>query len=195
MNGMTRLSAEELGYDLYEMGFRPVPDIDEYGRLRGVRMWRQRPGFLEYISVRPDGLATAGRVVAEFDYRRPFEHGPVLETRRGHVVNTLRWLLSDMDLQRTQPIPAVVPEEVEEAREAARGRRRHTSPWEDPNRLMAGKPWESTRDCTGVSPPPPPSPDDEALFGEEEPNEVADLARHRLTDTARHRLMELHEGG
>lgn len=190
MNGMTRHSAEELGYDLYEMGFRPVPDIDEDGRLRGVRMWRQRPGFLEYITLRPNGLATAGRVVAEFDYRRPFEHGPVLETRRGHVVNTLQWLLSDMDLQRTQPIPAVVPEEVEEARHAARTWHRHTPPWEDPNRLMAGKPWESARECTGTTPD---HDDDEDVFTDEEPNKVADSARHRLTDTARHRLMELRE--
>jgi hypothetical protein len=191
MNEMMRLSAEELGYDLYEMGFRPVPDIDEYGQLRGVRMWRQRPGFLEYITVRPDGLATAGRVVAEFDFRRPFDHGPVLETRRGHVVNTLRWLLSDMDLQRTQPIAVIVPVEVEKARDAALGRRRHTSPWEDPNRLLAGRPWESARDCAGAEPDE--EEDDETLFTDEKPNPVADSARHRLTDTARHRLMKLRE--
>jgi hypothetical protein len=171
-------AAEQLGYDLYWMGFRPLPDIDEYGRLRGVRMWRSRPGFLEYILVRPDGLATAGRVVAEFDYRRPFEHGPVLETRRGYVANTLQWLLSDMDLQTTQPIPAVVPEEVAKAREAARSWRRHTPPWEDPNRLMAGRTWESSRDCTGH--PPAASDDEDDVF--------EDTGRHRLTDTARHRL-------
>src|ERR687888_177285 len=50
----------------------------------------------------------AGRVVAEYDYRRPFDHGEVIETRRGYVLNTLRWLLSDMDLEVTQPIPVVV---------------------------------------------------------------------------------------
>lgn len=151
MSTMPDGPAEQLGYDLYDMGFRPLPDIDDDGRLRGVRMWRQRPGFLEYITLRPSGLATAGRVVAEFDYRRPFEHGPVLETRRGYVANTLRWLLADMDLQTTQPIPVVVPEDVEEARHAARSRR-HTPPWEDPHRLMAGTPWESARDCTGSAP-------------------------------------------
>lgn len=170
--------AEQLGYDLYDMGFRPIPDIDDDGRLCGVRMWRQRPGYLEYITLRPSGLATAGRVVAEFDYRRPFEHGPVVETRRGYVGNTLQWLLSDMDLQATQPIPVVVPEEVEEARHAARNWR-HTPPWEDPHRLMAGKPWESARDCTGH--PPEEVADKRA--------EVEDTGRHRLTDTARHRLM------
>jgi hypothetical protein len=92
MNRMSGQAAEQLGYDLYDMGFRPWPDIDDDGRLCGVRMWRSRPGFLEYITVRPTGVATAGRVVAEFDYRRPFEHGPVLETRRGYVVNVLTWL-------------------------------------------------------------------------------------------------------
>lgn len=169
MKEMREDAAERLGYDLYEMGFRPWPDIDEDGRLCGVRMWRSRPGFLEYITVRSSGVATAGRVVAEFDYRRPFEHGPVLETRRGYVVNVLQWLLSDTDVQRTQPIPVVVADEVVEARQAARSLR-HTPPWEDPNRLMAGRSWEPGRECAGHA----------------EPDE--DTARHRLTDTARHRL-------
>jgi hypothetical protein len=111
MNGH---AAELLGYDLYEMGFRPVPDVDDEGRLVGVRMWRVRTGFLEYVTLHPSGLAMAGRIVAEFDYRHPFEHGPVLETRRGYVLNVLRWLLSDMDIQRKQP-------------------------WDDPQRLMAGR--------------------------------------------------------
>lgn len=173
MSEMPDDSAERLGFDLYEMGFRPMPDIDEDGRLRGVRMWRSRPGYLEYLTLRPSGLATAGRVVADFDYRRPFEHGPVLETRRGYVLNTLQWLLSDMDLQTTQPIPVVVPEEVEKAREAARTLR-HTPPWEDPHRLMAGKPWESGRECAGQE------------VGSEQ---LEDTARHRLTDETRHRLM------
>ena len=169
MKGLSRYSAERLGYDLYEMGFRPIPDIDDEGRLRGVRMWRTRSGFLEYITLRPSGLATAGRVVAEFDYRRPFDHGPVLETRRGYVLNILQWLLSDMDFERTQPIPVPVPDEVAEAREAARADRRHTPPWEDPNRLMAGGPWESDRDRAGAWEPPE---EDEAL-----------------TNTGRHRLI------
>jgi hypothetical protein len=138
---------ERLGFDLYDMGFRPLPHIDEDGRLLGVRLWRERPGFLEYITLRASGLACAGRVVAEYDYRRPFEHGAVIEARRGHVGNILRWLLSDMDLQATQPIPVVTPQEVTEARHAARAWPRHTPPWEDPNRLMAGKSWESDRDC------------------------------------------------
>jgi hypothetical protein len=125
MNEMSGSAAERLGYSLYDMGFRPVPDIDDDGRLRGVRMWRVRPGVLEYLSLRSSGPATAGRVVAEYDYRRPFEHGPVLEIRRGHVVNTLQWLLSDMDLQTTQPIPVIVPTEVEAARHAARAWPRH----------------------------------------------------------------------
>ncbi len=167
MKSLSRYSAERLGYDLYEMGFRPIPDIDDEGRLRGVRMWRTRSGFLEYITLRPSGLATAGRVVAEFDYRRPFDHGPVLETRRGYVLNILQWLLSDMDFERTQPIPVPVPDEVAEAREAARADRRHTPPWEDPNRLMAGGPGESDR--AGAWEPPE---EDEAL-----------------TNTGRHRLM------
>jgi hypothetical protein len=176
MSQMSREAAEQLGYDLYDMGFRPVPDIDEDGRLLGVQLWRSRAGVLEYITLRPSGLATAGRVVAEYDYRRPFEHGPVIETRRGHVVNTLRWLLSDMDLQVTQPIPVVVSLEVAEARHAARGRHRHTQPWDDPTRLMAGKSWESDRDCTGPHAEEPAPADQEA-----EPD-----ARHRIED-ARYR--------
>lgn len=176
---MNSLSQEQLGYELYEMGFRPVPDVDDDGRLRGVRMWRTRPGFLEYITLRRSGVATAGRVVAEFDYRRPFDHGAVLETRRGYVANVLRWLLSDMDLQRTQPIPVPVPDEVIEARQAAREPRRHTAPWEDPHRLMAGKPWET--DCTGT---PWQTPEE---LVEDEP--LVHTGRHHLTDTARHRLM------
>jgi len=121
-------------------------------------------GILRSLEVR---AATAGRVVAEFDYRRPFDHGPVLETRRGYVLNILQWLLSDMDFERTQPIPVPVPDEVAEAREAARADRRHTPPWEDPNRLMAGGPGESDR--AGAWEPPE---EDEAL-----------------TNTGRHRLM------
>jgi hypothetical protein len=34
-------------------------------------------------------------VVAEYDYRRPFDHGAVLESRRGYVGNALRWLLAE----------------------------------------------------------------------------------------------------
>jgi hypothetical protein len=172
MSQMSREAAERLGYDLYDMGFSPVPDIDEDGRLLGVRLWRERAGVLEYITLRPSGVADAGRVVAEYDYRRPFEHGTVIETRRGHVVNTLRWLLSDMDLQMTQPIPVVVPVAVTEARNAARARPRHTQPWEDPNRLMAGKPWETDREC--------------ASHQDEEPV----LADHEIEADARHRVRE-----
>ena len=39
MSTMPEGPAERLGYDLYDMGFRPIPDIDDDGRLRGVRMW------------------------------------------------------------------------------------------------------------------------------------------------------------
>jgi len=177
MSNMSRDAAERLGYDLYDMGFRPVPDIDEDGRLLGVRLWRSRAGVLEYITLRPSGVADAGRVVAEYDYRRPFDHGTVIETRRGHVVNTLRWLLSDMDLQMTQPIPIVVPVDVTEARHAARAWPRHTQPWDDPNRLMAGKPWEADRECTGHQEPE---------FVDDEPESDApphaDNARHRAED-------------
>lgn len=126
---MSPQSAEQLGYDLFELGFRPVPDIDDDGRLRGVLMFRARGGLLEYVTLRPSGVATAGRVVAEFDYRRPFEHGTVLETRRGHVTTVLRWLLS--------------------------GASRHTPPWEDPHRLMAGRPWEPDRTCASRLPASP----------------------------------------
>ena len=176
MNGMSHDSAERLGYDLFELGFRPVPDIDDDGRLCGVRMFRARAGFLEYITLRPSGVATAGRVVAEFDYRRPFEHGTVLETRRGHVANVLRWLLSDVDTERTREIPAAVSEEVAEARRAATRSRRHTPPWEDPHQLMAGRSWESDREC--ASRPTWVEPEDE----------LERTGRHHLTDTARRRL-------
>jgi hypothetical protein len=97
----------------------------------------------------------------------------VIETRRGHVVNTLRWLLSDMDLQMTQPIPIVVPLDVSAARHAARALPRHTQPWEDPNRLMAGKPWETDRECTGH---------EEPEFTEPDPHAGADSPRHRAEE-------------
>jgi hypothetical protein len=95
MSAMSEQAAERLGYDLYDMGFRPLPHIDDVGRLLGVRLWRPRPGVLEYITLRSSGLANAGRVVAEYDYRRPFDHGAVLESRRGYVGNALRWLLAE----------------------------------------------------------------------------------------------------
>lgn len=109
MRRMSDRAAERLGDELLVMGFRPLPDVDEEGRLRGVRLWRPRPGQVEYIALRASGLAFAGRVADDFDFRRPFQHGPVLDTRLGHASTVLRWLLAGADLEKTQPIPVATP--------------------------------------------------------------------------------------
>lgn len=90
-------AAEELGRHLRNAEFRPLPEVDDAGRPLGVRLWRVRAGYVEYLALRRCGLAHAVRAVADFDYRRPFDHGPVVEDRFGHATNALHWLLATTD--------------------------------------------------------------------------------------------------
>lgn len=97
MSAMSAQAAQELGRRLHEAGFRPLPDVDDDGELIGTRLWRVRAGYVEYLALRPDGHAHAVRAEARFDYRRPAEHGAVVERRAGYAVHALNWLLSDAD--------------------------------------------------------------------------------------------------
>lgn len=72
---------------------QPLPDADD-GTLSGTRLWRVRAGYVEYLALRPNGLAHAVRAEARFDYRHPTEHGRIVEHRSGHAVNALDWLLT-----------------------------------------------------------------------------------------------------
>ena len=91
----TMSDAEVLGHHLWNFGFHPVPDIDDDGRLLGVRLWRQRDGFVEFVAPRMSGASNAGRVVADFSFRDPFHHGRLVDFRRGDALNVLYWLLSE----------------------------------------------------------------------------------------------------
>ena len=97
MSGMPARVAQELGRRLRAAGFQPLPDVDANGALIGTRLWRVRAGYVEYLALRPSGLAHAVRAEAIFDYQRPAEHGPVVEHRFGHAVNALGWLLTSAD--------------------------------------------------------------------------------------------------
>lgn len=103
MSGMSEQAAESLGRRLRLTGFRPLPDVDDTGHSIGVRLWRVRTGYVEYLVLRPTGLAHAVRAVATFDYRRPFDHGPVVEERFGHAANALDWLLATANPHLTGP--------------------------------------------------------------------------------------------
>jgi hypothetical protein len=85
--------ATELGRDLWHGGFRPLPEVDVDGRLVGVRMWRLRDSFVDYIVLRHTGAALAVRALAQFSYQQPIHHGDVTDARSGYAVHTLRWLL------------------------------------------------------------------------------------------------------
>lgn len=87
--------AGELGHHLWNHGFRPLPDVADDGRLLGVRLWRPHNGYVEFIAPRSSGATTAGRVVADFSFRNPFRHGPVVNVRRGGALDSLYWLLSE----------------------------------------------------------------------------------------------------
>lgn len=95
---------------MHEAGFRPLPDVDDDGELIGTRLWRVRAGYVEYLALRPDGHAHAVRAEARFDYRRPAEHGAVVERRAGYAAHALNWLLSDADTpSRRLPRPYAAP--------------------------------------------------------------------------------------
>lgn len=97
MSAMPAQAAQELGRRLHTAGFRPLPDVDDDGGLIGTRLWRVRAGYVEYLALRPSGLAHAVRAEARFDYRHPAEHGAVVEHRFGHATNALNWLLNSAD--------------------------------------------------------------------------------------------------
>lgn len=97
MNGMSRESATELGYHLWRTGFQPHPDVDDHGRVIGVRMWRMRSGHVEYLTLRESGFAMASLVQARFTYRDPLWHGPMIDSRVGSPMDALRWLLGRPD--------------------------------------------------------------------------------------------------
>ena len=97
MSAMPARAAKELGRRLGAAGFRPLPDIDDAGELIGTRLWRVRTGYVEYLALRPNGLAHTVRAEATFDHRRPAEHGPAMEHRSGPAVNALNWLLTSAE--------------------------------------------------------------------------------------------------
>ncbi|MFD8493621.1 hypothetical protein [Amycolatopsis sp. NPDC059657] len=83
----------EFGERLRLAGFRPLPEVDDYGRLAGMRFWRVRDGCVEYLVAQTHGLAHAVRARAEFDYRKPFEHGVVIGDKFGSPAQALDWLI------------------------------------------------------------------------------------------------------
>ncbi|WP_298182852.1 hypothetical protein [Saccharomonospora sp.] len=97
MSPLSREVAEDLGRRLYAEGFRPLPDANDGGILIGTRLWRVRAGYVEYLALRPSGLAHAVRAEASFDYRCPAKHGEIVEHQSGHAANALAWLLDSID--------------------------------------------------------------------------------------------------
>jgi hypothetical protein len=78
----------------------PHPDVDDHGRVIGVRMWRLRAGHVEYLTLRESGFALAGRVRAEFTFRDPSWHGPEVDSRVGVPMTLFVWLLNQSDASR-----------------------------------------------------------------------------------------------
>lgn len=103
--GIPATVAEQLGRRLHAEGFRPLPDVDQDGKLIGTHLWRVRDGYVECFSLRTNGFAHAIRAEATFDYQRPAHHGPVIEHRSSHAVNALNWLLNSA----TTPSPTASP--------------------------------------------------------------------------------------
>ncbi|TKG66260.1 hypothetical protein [Prauserella endophytica] len=115
MSPLSARTARELGRRLHAAGFRPLPDVADDGALIGTRLWRVRAGYVEYLALRPNGLAHAIRAEATFDYRRPAEHGPVIEHHSGHAVNALNWLLTSADQPSGDlPRPYAAPDASDE---------------------------------------------------------------------------------
>jgi hypothetical protein len=84
---------KRLGDRLYVERFLPLPDVTDNGELIGTRLWRLVDDYVEYLAIRPNGLALAVRAYAQFSYRTPAEHGPVREYLFGAAGNALDWLL------------------------------------------------------------------------------------------------------
>ena len=100
---MGRVGEDEgarLGERLRVAGFQPLPDVSAHGELIGTRLWRLRDGYVEYVTLRANGVGHAVRAEASYDYRYPFDHGPIIDDRLGYVGAAVDWLLgssSDSD--------------------------------------------------------------------------------------------------
>jgi len=97
------------GRRLIAADLRPLPDIDDEGRLIGTRMWWLGPDFVEYIALRPNGLAHAVRAESRWDFRRPAHHGQVLGRQFGAAGTALDWLLRTREELLDQPAGLVRP--------------------------------------------------------------------------------------
>lgn len=110
MSALPARVAQDLGRRLRAAGFQPLPDLDAGGELIGTRLRRVCAGYVEYLALRPSGLAHAVRVEATFDYQRPTEHGAMVEHLSGHAVRTLVWLLTSAEAHSGDlPRPYVSP--------------------------------------------------------------------------------------
>jgi hypothetical protein len=85
--------AKRLGDRLYAERFLPLPDVADNGQLIGTRLWRLGDDYVEFLAIRPNGLALAVRADAQFSYRTPAAHGPVRESVFGAASTALDWLL------------------------------------------------------------------------------------------------------
>ncbi|RSM35877.1 hypothetical protein DMA12_42540 [Amycolatopsis balhimycina DSM 5908] len=115
MSPLSARIARALGGRLRAAGFHSLPDVADDGELIGTRLWRLRAGHVEYLALRPNGLAHAVRAKATFDFRRLTEHGPVIEHRSGHAVSALNWLLTSTELPSGDlPRPYAAPDASDE---------------------------------------------------------------------------------
>lgn len=105
---MSRVRDDEaaaLGGRLRDAGFHPLPDVSASGGLAGVRLWRIRAGYVEYVALRPNGIGHAVRAEAHYDYDRPFEHGPIVGSHVAYVTAAFDWLLNTTPDEDTAPAP------------------------------------------------------------------------------------------
>jgi hypothetical protein len=86
--------AAELGGRLRAAGFHPLPEVSASGELVGIRLWRLRAGYVEYVALRSNGSGHAVRAEAHYDYDRPFEHGPIVGSHIAYVTAAFDWLLN-----------------------------------------------------------------------------------------------------
>lgn len=104
--------AAELGGRLRDAGFHPLPEVSAGGELAGVRLWRLRAGYVEYVALRPNGSGHAVRAEAHYDYGRPFEHGAIVGSHIAYVTAAVNWLLTTApDLDTTRDPDAEPPAE------------------------------------------------------------------------------------
>jgi hypothetical protein len=94
--------AAALGDRLRLAGFQPLPDISSRGELVGVHLWRLRAGYVEYVTMRSNGVGHAVRAEARYDYSRPFEHGRVVDNHLGYATAAVTWLLGSTPKREPQ---------------------------------------------------------------------------------------------